>query len=139
MSEAEKRGSLEFNTDEVTPRYSSISVYVTPELKNDFLLECKLAGLNANDPICLSLEKPSRIDILFETVNKKALIAGCKKVLKNMFLRDKYFKFKSSNGEKVIEIDIQNYSEEAVSQMIKECENFLASSDKNQVNQVDEQ
>ncbi|MEX9781089.1 hypothetical protein AB7Y93_15450 [Providencia manganoxydans] len=56
-----------------------------------------------------------------------------------MLLRDKHFKFKSSNGEKVIEIDIQNYSEEAVSQMIKECENFLASSDKNQVNQVDEQ
>lgn len=119
------------NTGEIKPKYSSIDIFVTEELKSDFLLECKLAGVNAGEPICLSVNSQSRIAVFYETLSKNELIISLLKVMKNMLRKDQQLKIEISDSKKIIEL--KGYSEEEACRLLEASEAIqLSHREKNQ-------
>ncbi|SUC27002.1 Uncharacterised protein [Providencia rustigianii] len=102
------------------PKYSSISISIPANLKDDFLLECKQAGLDAVEPIFLSVDPPSTIELLFETLKKsKVMVPKLIEVL-HMFMKQRNVKIEVSDNKKIIELS--GYSEEEVRRLLEASE-----------------
>lgn len=108
------------NTHANPPKYSSISISISADLKDTFLLECKKAGLDANEPICLSVNPPSTIQIFFETLKKSsAMVPKLIKVL-HMLMKQPNIKIEVSDNKKVIELT--GYTEEEARRLLEASE-----------------
>ncbi|HCQ8187071.1 TPA: hypothetical protein OL930_001116, partial [Proteus mirabilis] len=62
------------NTNEKPPKYSDISIQLPDDLKADFLIKCKQAGLDAGEVKYFSVGAPSVLRVLYETLTKTTVM-----------------------------------------------------------------
>ncbi|NIA43259.1 MULTISPECIES: hypothetical protein [Providencia] len=101
---------------EVTPKYSSIRMSVPADLKDEFLLECKQAGVDAGNVICLSRNTPSIVNVLYETVAKLEMAKKFIGILK-MFGQKRNVRIEVYADKKIV--DLSGYSEEEAIRLIE--------------------
>lgn len=104
------------SNSEVTPKYSSIRMSVPADLKDEFLLECKKAGVDAGEVMCFSKNTPSVVSVLFETVAKSEMAKKFIGILK-MFGQKRNVRIEVYADKKIV--DLSGYSEEEAIRLIE--------------------
>ena len=104
------------SNSEVTPKYSSIRMSVPADLKDEFLLECKKAGVDAGEVMCFSKNTPSVVSVLFETIAKSEMAKKFIGILK-MFSQKRNVRIEVYADKKIV--DLSGYSEEEAIRLIE--------------------
>ncbi|MTC75112.1 hypothetical protein GKR75_12685 [Providencia sp. wls1919] len=104
------------SNSEVTPKYSSIHMSVPADLTDEFLLECKHAGVDAGELMCFSVNPPSLVRVLYETAAKLEMAKKFIVILK-MFSQKRNVRIEVYADKKIV--DLSGYSEEEAIRLIE--------------------
>ncbi|WPU19555.1 hypothetical protein SPN40_04010 [Morganella morganii] len=99
-----------------TPKYSSIHLTIPADLKEQFLLECKQADVDAGELRCFSKNPPSIINVLYETAAKLEMAKKFIRILK-MFGQQRNVRIEVYTDKKIV--DLRGYSEEEAIRLIE--------------------
>lgn len=100
---------MHMSNSEVTPKYSSIRMSVPADLTEEFLLECKQAGVDAGELKCFLVNTPSLVRVLYETAAKLDMAKKFIGILK-MFSQKRNVRIEVYADKKIV--DLSGYSEE---------------------------
>ncbi|HGJ5890268.1 MAG TPA: hypothetical protein ACHBZA_02630 [Arsenophonus apicola] len=103
------------NTNSVA-KYSSIRMTIPADLKEQFLLECEQAGVDAGELKCFSTNPPSIIRVLYETAAKSEMAKKFIGILK-MFGQERNVRIEVYTDKK--NVDLKGYSEEEALRLIE--------------------
>lgn len=92
---------------------------VPADLKDEFLLECKQAGMNAGEVMYFSKNTPSVVNVLFETIAKSEIAKKFIGILKRNVRIEVY-------ADKKI-VDLSGYSEEEAIRLIETSDSIRIS------------
>ena len=99
-----------------TPKYDSFRLTIPADLKEQFLLECKQADVDAGELRCFSTNPPSIISVLYETAAKLEMAKKFIRILK-MFGQQRNVKIEVYADKKIV--DLKGYSEEEAIRLIE--------------------
>lgn len=112
------------NTNEKPPKYSDISIQLPDDLKADFLIKCKQAGLDAGEVKYFSVGAPSVLRVLYETLTKTTVMVPKLLGILKMFNQQRNIRVEVYTDKKII--DLKGYSEEA-QRLLEKCDGIRLS------------